>query len=66
MRLKGSADAEAYVSDKGYLVISQEDLDGREQKILLSPEQAAMIGGYIRDNLNEMSKAWCSGLDKEE
>lgn len=58
LKLNPSYRTKIYLSDKGYLVISQEDWAGQEQSVHLSPEQAEVLSGFIEDFSEQIDELW--------
>lgn len=58
LKLNPSYRTKIYLSDKGYLVISQEDSVGNEQSVHLSPEQAEVLSGFIEDFSEQIDELW--------
>jgi len=58
LKLNPSYRTKIYLSDKGYLVIEQEDWAGQEQSVHLSPEQAEVLSGFIEDFSEQIDELW--------
>ena len=69
LKLNPSYITKIYLSDKGYLVIEQEDWAGQEQSVHLSPEQSQLLFNFLEDCLETQDKVWTSlieGSDETE
>lgn len=62
MILKQSHETEVYLSETGYLVIKQSDWTQEENMIFLSPDQAAQLMSFIKNNEIEHRDLWLQPL----
>jgi len=46
------------ISEAGYLILRQDDCDGIERAVLLSPEQSEKIHSFIQEKLNDQLELW--------
>ena len=59
MELLPAYQTEFYVSDCGYIVISQEHIEcGREAKFLISPDQAKVLLVMLPDLIKDQKNKW--------
>lgn len=62
LKMLASIETEIYISDVGYLCITQKDWPNEETKIVLSREQTLMLKDFLPELLKEQNEKW-DGLD---
>lgn len=62
LKMLCSIETEIYISDVGYLCITQKDYPNNDTTIVLSREQALMLKDFLPALLEEQDKKW-DGLD---
>ncbi|WP_175920365.1 hypothetical protein [Burkholderia pyrrocinia] len=55
IKLKATHETEVYISQGGYLAISQDSGDGEDAIVILSPEQARVVAKEIMRQLEDTS-----------
>ena len=56
--LKEEKETRIDISDIGYLILRQDDHDGAEREVILSPAQAEKIHAFIEEKLNDQLALW--------
>lgn len=65
LKLKLCHETKTYISDQGYFVIVQENWQGEELTVRLSPDQIRAIAAYAEANRAEHDLLWSAGVNAE-